>query len=149
MSRISRNQLLMEVAFLMARRSTCLRLQVGAVLSRDGRILGSGYAGAPSGLPHCSPLTCNTHSPCTRTVHAEQGAIAFAARYGVALDGATLYVTHSPCAECAKSIINSGILNVYYGVPYRKTEGLDMLTEAGVGVYQLMPGEPHGSEANN
>lgn len=133
--RISRDDMLMQIAQVVAKRGTCNRLQVGAVIALDGRIISTGYAGAPAGLPHCSPETCNVDNPCTRTVHAEAGAIAYAARSGIKVQGATLYCTHCPCIDCSKLIINSGILNVYYATPYRKTEGLELLISAGVGAY--------------
>lgn len=132
--RLTRDAMLMAMAGITAMRSTCLRLQVGAVAARDGRLLGSGYNGAPSGLPHCSPETCNADHPCVNTVHAEQGLISFAARHGVRLEGATLYVTHCPCAPCAGLILNTGIIQVVYATPYRLTDGLELLTAGGIGV---------------
>ncbi len=134
--RITRDEMLMEIARIVARRSTCNRAQVGAVVAQDGRIISTGYAGAPSGLPHCSPETCNTSAPCTRTVHAEAGAISYAARSGIRLEGATLYCTHCPCIDCAKLIINTGIKRVIYDQAYRKTEGLELLRTVGIVVEQ-------------
>lgn len=124
--------MLMSIAEVVALRSTCNRLQVGAVIAHRGRIISTGYAGAPSGLPHCSPDVCNTEFPCTRTVHAEAGSIAYAARAGISVDGASLYCTHAPCIDCSKLIINSGIRSVYYKTPYRKTEGIELLAKAGI-----------------
>jgi dCMP deaminase len=135
-SRISRQDAFMEIAEVYAKRSTCNRLHVGAVIGRDGRVISAGYAGAPSGLPHCHPDTCNVNEPCTRTVHAEAGAISYAARAGISTEGASLYCTHCPCLECAKLIINSGIKDVVYKTPYRKTEGLELLRSAGIAVSQ-------------
>jgi len=137
MTRLSRDAMLMAIAGVTALRSTCLRLQVGAVAARDGRLLGSGYNGAPSGLPHCNPKTCNAQTPCTNTVHAEQGLISFAARHGVKLDGSTLYVTHCPCSSCSGLILNTGIARVVYAKPYRLTDGLDLLRSGGVDVYHF------------
>lgn len=134
--RITRDEMLMEIARIVARRSTCNRAQVGAVVAQDGRVVSTGYAGAPSGLPHCSPETCNTGAPCTRTVHAEAGAISYAARSGIRLEGATLYCTHCPCIDCAKLIINTGIKRVIYDQAYRKTEGLELLRTVGIVVEQ-------------
>lgn len=133
--RIDRNEMLMWFAHIAAFRSTCNRAHVGAVIAQDGRVVSSGYAGAPSGMPHCGPQ-CNTDAPCTRTVHAEAGAISYAARAGIKLDGATLYCTHAPCQDCAKLIINSGISKVYYETPYRKTEGIELLRSVGITVTQ-------------
>lgn len=132
--RISRDQMLMQIAGIVAQRSTCNRLHVGAVIALEGRIISTGYAGAPSSLPHCSPDVCNVNEPCTRTVHAEAGAISHAAKHGIKLLGSTLYCTHCPCLDCAKLIINSGINKVIYDIPYRKTQGLDLLRSAGIGV---------------
>ncbi len=137
MSRITRDEMLMQVAFVVSRRSTCNRLQVGSVIAQNGRIVSTGYAGSPSGMPHCSPETCNPHNPCTQTVHAEAGAITYAARSGIRLEGSTLYCTHAPCAGCSRLIINCGIIKVLYQVPYRLTEGLELLTLAGISVDQL------------
>jgi len=134
--RITRDEMLMEIARIVARRSTCNRAQVGAGVAQDGRIVSTGYAGAPSGLPHCSPETCNTSAPCTRTVHAEAGAISYAARSGIRLEGATLYCTHCPCLDCAKLIINTGIKRIIYDQAYRKTEGLELLRTVGIVVEQ-------------
>lgn len=129
--RISRDTMLMEIAKVVAKRSTCQRLSVGAVVAREGRVVSTGYNGAPSGLPHCS---CDTSQPCEGTVHAEMGAITFAAREGLRVGGCTLYCTHAPCIDCAKAIINSGIRRVIYETPYRKTEGIELLKSAGVTV---------------
>lgn len=135
-TRPGRDSLLMDTARLWAQRSTCARLQVGCVISRDGRILVQGYNGSPSGLPHCD----GDHEPeeC-RAVHAEQAAIAHAARNGVALDGATIHVTNMPCLSCARSIINAGIKIVVYAESYRLRDGVELLIEAGVKVGKIRP----------
>jgi deoxycytidylate deaminase len=77
---------------------------------------------------------CPSQQPCTIAVHAEQNAIAFAAKYGVELDGSELFVTHQPCLSCAQSIINTGVEFVAYQEPYRLKDGLDLLTSAGIEV---------------
>jgi dCMP deaminase len=130
--RLSRDELLLNIAELVARRSTCQRLSVGAILAREGRILSSGYNGAPSGLPHCDHAPLDT-DPCTRTVHAEANCIAFAAKTGVETNLATMYCTHSPCNDCAKLMINAGIKRLVYRTQYRDDAPLHLLTEAGVG----------------
>lgn len=132
MERISRDRLLMDVALLFKRRSTCLRRQVGAVLAREGRILSTGYGGAPAGVPHCSEETCGPDKPCIRTIHAEANVIAFAAKNGVETDATTLYCTASPCIECAKLIINAGIVRVVYDEEYRDTSPLVLLRSVGI-----------------
>src|SRR5687767_4618485 len=109
------DQVLMNVAREMARRGTCSRQRVGAVVARDGRILTSGYNGSPRGMLHCvHPPGETSHvrgvdaPTCTLAVHAEANAVAFAARHGIALDGATLYTTLSPCVPCAQLVVNAG-----------------------------------------
>src|SRR5262252_3398742 len=130
--RISREEMLMEIALVVKQRSTCLRRQVGAVLALDGRVLSTGYNGAPSGVPHCTPYNCNAEKPCLDTIHAEANAIAFAARHGISTRGAFLYCTASPCRECAKLLINAGITQLYYDEEYRDTSPLVLLELAGV-----------------
>ena len=122
--------MLIEIAALVARRSTCQRKQVGAVISREGRVLSMGYAGAPAGFAHCAEAKCDLSKPCTRTVHAEANAIAFAAKLGIPVDGASLYTTLAPCQDCAKLIVNSGIRFVVYQEVYRTSDGLSLLAEA-------------------
>ena len=135
----SRDNTLMGVAELWAEHSTCSRLSVGAVISRDGRSLSSGYNGAPKGMPHCvhnNTVVINGvvlgESGCTTAVHAELNAIAFAARYGMSTDGADLHCTHQPCLNCAMAIINAGIIRVVYLHPYRDPAGTNLLLAAGV-----------------
>lgn len=127
--RPSRDSILMDMAKLIATRSTCSRLHVGAVIARDGRVLVTGYNGAPAGLPHC---VHETTEPCTVSVHAEVNAIAYAARWGIRIEGADLFTTHSPCIACSQLIVNSGIVRVVYNHEFRETDGLDMLRSAGV-----------------
>lgn len=124
----------MDVAVLYKRRSTCLRRQVGAVLSREGRIISTGYGGAPAGVPHCSPETCGPDKPCIRTIHAEANVIAFAAKYGVSTESTTLYCTASPCIECAKLLMNAGIVRVVYDEEYRDTSPVILLESVGIRV---------------
>lgn len=132
--RISRDAMLMEMVSVVKKRSSCLRRQVGALLSLDGRVLSTGYNGAPSGMAHCTPATCNADRPCIDTIHAESNAIAFAARYGIRTEGSTLYTTASPCRDCAKLIINAGICCVVFDEFYRDTDPLRFLQRAKVNV---------------
>lgn len=134
MDRISRDEMMMRVAAVVSMRGTCERASVGAVIALDGRIIATGYVGAPSGAKHCAEVGCEigTHKGCTRTVHAEANAIAFAAMHGIATRGATLYCTHSPCRECAKLIANSGIARVVYEREYRDKTGLTLLAEVNI-----------------
>lgn len=113
----------MDIARAVATRSTCLRRSVGAVLIRDKRILATGYNGAPSGLAHCTESGClreqqgvpagERHEIC-RGSHAEQNALVQAARYGIAVEGASLYCTDEPCVICTKLLINAGIEEMIY-----------------------------------
>jgi dCMP deaminase len=139
--RPSRIDTLLEVAAVIAKRSTCNRLQVGAVVARDGRILTTGYNGPPSGMDHCEHEEFETQ--CNLAVHAEANAIAFAARYGFSTDGAEMFLTDSPCHNCAKLIINAGIVRVYYSREYRLTHGTDLLEDAEVETY--CAGAPDGT----
>lgn len=123
------DEILMETARLMARRSTCSRAAVGCVVAIEGRPIVSGYNGTPSGMPHCEH---RDEEPCDRAVHAEANAVAFAARLGVSTAGATLYTTLSPCVDCSRLLINSGIIKVVFAERYRSLAGLGELTLAGV-----------------
>ena len=129
----------MKMAFAIAERSTCLRLNVGAIFAIDGRPLVGGYNGAPSGMPHCTKYDCNPSTPCTKSHHAEANGIAFAARHGVALNGSSLYVTNSPCKPCAMLLINAGVANVYYAIEYRDPSGVDLLKFAGIPTHHYNP----------
>ncbi|MEA1985026.1 MAG: cytidine/deoxycytidylate deaminase family protein [Euryarchaeota archaeon] len=131
----------LEIASVIAKRSTCLRNQVGAVIVRDKRILTTGYNGAPSNMEHCLDIGCirqknniasGTHHEKCRAVHAEQNAIIQAALHGVSIEGATLYCTHQPCILCAKMMINSKIERVVYSIPYPDTDALEFFADAGV-----------------
>lgn len=139
--RPSREVWLLRLAKVIAERGTCERADVGAIIARDGRVVSSGYVGAPAGLPDCLSNGCEigTHGGCTRTVHAEANAIAFAARFGTSTDRCELYCTHAPCLPCAKLIVNAGIVRLVFEVPYRDTSGLALLHEAGVSVERVSP----------
>lgn len=126
-NRISRDEMLIMFAFVASLRSTCGRRQVGAVISREGRVLSTGYAGPPSGIPHCSSDICDLSAPCTRTIHAEMNAILFAAKVGISTQGSSIYCTDSPCQRCAEAIVNAGIRSVYYARPYRESTPLEFL----------------------
>ena len=133
----------MEMAILTAKRSTCLRRQVGAVIVQDRHIIATGYNGAPRGLEHCGQReggclrqqlgipSGERHELC-RALHAEQNAIIQAAKIGVSIEGATLYCTHQPCVICAKMIVNSGIRRVIYGEGYPDDFSLEFFKVSGV-----------------
>lgn len=126
--RISREEMLMEVAHVVAKRGTCFRLKVGAVLSLDGRIISIGYNGSRPGHAHCRPETCNPEHPCTNTIHAERNAINWARLQGVEdFSNMVLYITDSPCLSCVNYILQAGIRVVYYDREYRLTDGIECL----------------------
>jgi len=123
----------MNLAVQAAMRSTCPRKSVGAVVVRDKAVLATGYNGSIRGLAHCGEVGClieNDH--CVRTVHAEANAILQAARHGVSIDRADIYVTASPCWDCFKLIANAGIARVLYGEFYRDSRITQFAGEAGI-----------------
>ncbi len=120
MSRPSWDEYFMSIAEIVATRSTCPRKSVGAIIVKDKNILSTGYNGSIRGLPHCTEVGCmleNGH--CVRTIHAEANAIIQAARHGVKIEGATIYITASPCWNCFKLIANSGIKRIVFKEFYR------------------------------
>lgn len=125
-----------NIALAVAERSTCDRANVGAVLVRDKRILTTGFNGSPSGLPHCDSaghLLVDGH--CVRTIHAETNAIIQAALHGVSTKDATCYVTHFPCINCTKTLINAGVIRIVYLNDYRiDPNARDFCAGAGVEV---------------
>ena len=139
--RPSWDEYFMDITKVVANRATCLRRKVGAVLVKDNHILASGYNGAPAGLNHCLEIGClreqqnipsgQRHELC-RGLHAEQNALIQAAVHGVAIKGATIYVTHQPCVLCAKMIINAGIKRVVFDGSYPDEMSMQMFKEAGV-----------------
>lgn len=139
MKRISRMELYMGVSKLFSQRGSCRRLQVGCTIVKEGRIICSGYNGAV-GTQNCESH-CNVNEPCTRAIHAEANAIAFAAKNGIALDGSTLYCTHSPCQKCAELIVQSGISQVIYEKAFRDTSGILFLKTNSIPVnrYEAQP----------
>lgn len=163
--RISRDNMFSQIVQVVAQRSTCLRYQVGALIVREGRIVSMGYNGPVSGRPECKqipsfdklitdpayadrpvsrvinelngdPLLCEGPG-CTRSLHAETNAIAFAAKAGVSVEGCTLYCSLSPCINCAKVIVNSGIKEVKFLKKYRNEEGIRFLQESGITVVDM------------
>lgn len=130
----------MKIAQAVSERSTCDRAFVGCVLVLDKRILTTGFNGAPSGQPHCDEeghLMVEGH--CVRTIHAETNAIIQAALHGVSTRGCSCYVTHFPCINCAKALVNAGITRLVFRIAYRRdpiAEGF--LTAAGVELVQVL-----------
>ncbi len=151
----------LKVAYLFAEHSKCTRLQTGAVIVIDGRSRATGYNGLPPGsddslveheCPDCSGFgpydtsitrdicpTCQDHGVLTNpeVQHAERNALDNCTKHGISTNGATLYVTHAPCLECAKSIVATGIKRVVYNRPYRLTTGLDYLATHNIQVEML------------
>ena len=153
----------MDVAEIFAKRSSCIRRQVGAVLVKDKRILSTGYNGTPPGFTNCckvfvdvaKPRFLNDFSKLTGRykdktfthhefseryeIHAEQNCLAFAAKNGIVTNGCTLYVTTAPCVHCAKLIVAAGIEKVVFRDAYKNVDGLDFLNdETDVEVYQMV-----------
>lgn len=140
------DDIFMELAVNLAKRSHCIKRQVGAVLAKDTRIISIGYNGPPAGTHNCDEEWPDTGCPrdskgsCSLALHAEQNAIIYATKNGTSIDGATLYVTLSPCLPCARIIYSVGIKKViflnsyaeYKG--YTNEDGLDFLSKFGVGV---------------
>lgn len=142
MSRVSWHEYFMNIATQVATRATCSRKHVGAVIVRNKTIISTGYNGSPRGLPHCDDVghelkDLGGRQSCVRTVHAEANAIAQAARYGSGTEGASIYTTASPCYDCAKIIINAGIVAIYckefYSSRYGMSDEMEQLVKpAGV-----------------
>ncbi len=128
-----------KIAYAVSERSTCDRAFVGCVLVLDKRILTTGFNGSPTGQPHCDEvghLLVDGH--CVRTIHAETNAIIQAALHGVSTRGCTCYVTHFPCIQCTKALINAGVNRLVYHQPYRVDEhALNFLQVAGVDICQV------------
>lgn len=133
---MTREDMLASIVRTVAERSTCQRKKVGSLIVLEGRILATGYAGSPRGMPHCIDVGCiiEPDGGCSRTIHAEVNALAFAARFGIPLDGADLWTTLSPCLPCAKLLINSGIKRCWVLEEYRDQRGIHLLGAAGISV---------------
>ena len=125
----------LEMAAVWAKNSYCTRRQVGAILVKDRMIISDGYNGTPSGFEN----VCEDENGVTKpyVLHAEANAITKVAKSGNSSEGATLYVTASPCMECSKLIIQSGIRRVVYKDEYRLTDGIDLLRRAGIEVEKV------------
>ena len=126
------DQRYMRMARIWAENSYCKRRQVGALLVKNQMIISDGYNGTPSGFENNCEDDNNTSLP--DVLHAEANAITKVARSNNSSAGATLYVTASPCIECAKLIIQSGIVRVVYGEEYRIRDGIELLQRAGIEV---------------
>ena len=128
----------MNIAIEVATRSTCDRKNVGAVIVREKTILSTGYNGSIKGLPHCDEVGCEMiDGHCVRTTHAEANAIVQAAKNGVRIDSAEIYVTASPCYNCFKFIANAGIKKIYYNEFYRDERILDHAEKAKIQLLKI------------
>lgn len=141
MNRITRDQLYIEIANLFAKRSTCFRANIGAVIVYNNHIVSHGFNGAPAGEPHCSGQDCplTASGGCSRAIHAEINALS-----NLPLDPCdqvfdlTLYVSQSPCPSCAQAIVTDGRFNkVFYNTEYRLRGGIDYLLAHGIEVYRI------------
>jgi dCMP deaminase len=145
--RPSYDEYFMQMAEVVATRSTCLRRKVGALIVKDKHILSTGYNGAPKGLKHCHEMGClrekigvktgERHELC-RGLHAEQNAIIQASVFGVSIKDAKLYCTTSPCSVCAKMLINAAINEIIYRGSYPDQLAKEMLEEAKVKLRELV-----------
>ena len=137
--RISWEEFFATQSRVMALRSTCTRLSVGCVIVRDKRIIASGYNGSITGDAHCIDVGCKVvDGHCVRVLHAEQNALLQCARFGISTERADLYVTHMPCLQCTKSIIQAGIARVYYEASYRPDPyAVELFEHAKVPVLQV------------
>jgi len=141
MARPSWNQYFIDITKEVAKRTTCKRRAVGAIIVKDKRILSTGYNGAPSGLEHCLDTGClreqknvpsgERHEMC-RGLHAEQNAIIQAAFHGISINNSILYSTTKPCSICTKMIINAGIKKIIYLGGYADNLSETMLKQAGI-----------------
>ena len=149
--RPSWDEYFMGIAQLTAKRSTCLRRSVGAVIVADRHIIATGYNGAPRGIDHCAQRggclreemgipSGERHELC-RALHAEQNAIIQAAAFGHSIEGATIYITHAPCVICAKMIINAGIQKIFVAAEYPDDFSNEILEEAGLKIVTLENGD--------
>jgi len=137
--RPSYDEYFMEMAHLVAKRSTCQRRKVGAILVKDRHILSTGYNGAPKGLKHCSEVGClrkelgipsgERHEIC-RGLHAEQNAIIQSAVFGISIKNSVLYCTNTPCVVCAKMLINAGVKEIVYSGEYPDDLAKKMIGES-------------------
>lgn len=139
MKRIEWDQYFMAQSFLLSSRSTCTRLSVGATIVRDKRIIAGGYNGSIAGGDHCIDKGCYVvDNHCVRTIHAEMNALLQCAKFGVPTEGAEIYVTHFPCLQCTKSIIQSGIKVIYYAEDYKNDSyAMELLEQAKVKVEKV------------
>lgn len=129
----------MDIAHRSAEMSYAKRLRVGAVITRDNRIISTGFNGSPPGHDNCCEIETENGVLVSKksTIHAEENAILFAARTGISTENATIYCTHSPCFFCARLIVSAGIRSVIYSEKYRDDEGVRFLIDSSVSIVEL------------
>ena len=133
MPRPSWDEYFMNIAKQAATRSTCDRKSVGALIVKNNQILATGYNGSLKGSKHCDEIGhLMEGSHCVRTVHAEANAIVQAAYHGISINGSTLYTTASPCFNCFKLMVNSGIKRIIFGEFYRDEKIFEFAKEIGI-----------------
>lgn len=143
--RPSWDEYFLQMATLVAGRSTCPRRHVGAVLVRDRRVVATGYNGSVRGAPHCDEVGCLLEGGhCRRTVHAELNALLQCAYHGVTSVGATLYTTDFPCLDCAKALIQAGVRSVVFRSDYPDRHAAAVLDAAGLDVFRAVDRPPGG-----
>lgn len=133
----------MAIARIVATRSTCDRLEAGAVLVKNNRIISTGYNGSPPGLPHCNEVGhLMEEGHCVRTIHGEHNAILQAATIpGASTEGSTMYTKYTFCIHCAKYVVAAGVKRVIYGKIYRNAYCIDYLRQAGIQVDEYKSNE--------
>lgn len=138
-SRIPWDQYFMAQAVLLSLRSTCTRLEVGATIVRDKRIIAGGYNGSVSGDVHCIDEDCYVvDGHCIRTIHAEMNALLQCAKLGISTDQAEIYVTHFPCLSCTKALLQAGIKKIHYLKDYHNNPyALELINHVGASVHQV------------
>lgn len=144
--RPSYDEYFMEMAYVVSKRSTCIRRKVGAILAKDKHILSTGYNGAPKGLKHCSEIGClrekldipsgHRHELC-RGLHAEQNAIIQAAVFGISIKDSILYCTNTPCIVCVKMLINAGVKEIVFQGDYPDDLAKKMINESKINIRQI------------
>jgi dCMP deaminase len=138
MARASWDEYFMDIALVVATRSTCPRKHVGSVIVRDKTILSTGYNGSVRGLAHCDEAGhMMEDGHCVRTIHAEINAIIQAAKNGARIEGASIYVTASPCWHCFKAICNAGIKRIVFGEFYRDERIFEVSQALGIELVEL------------
>lgn len=129
------DNLYMDMAERISQMSHCKRRQVGAVIVKNNNVISFGYNGTPSGFDDCCEIDDNTTKP--EVVHSELNCISKCARQGISCDASTMYITMSPCYECSKAIIQSGISMVIYKEVYRDMKPIEFLEQAGIVCYKI------------